>query len=226
MNQKEIIEKVEKEAKKYFEKANGCHDWSHVERVRKLALNIGKKEKANSFVLEVAALLHDIGRCEEMNKSRKNGGRVKFCHAEEGGKITREVLREYALSDEDVENIVHCVESHRCRNELIPETIEAKVLFDADKIDGLGAIGVGRIFLFAGSHGSRNLYTGNEKRLAKEGGDYSFTREDSAPLEYEIKLKYTIEKMITETGKEIARKRLDFMDSFFENFWKEIEGKR
>lgn len=226
MNKEEIIERIEKDAKKYFEKANGCHDWSHVERVRSLALNIGKKEGADLFILELASILHDVGRYEEMQKSKESNGSVKYCHAKEGARISRELLKNCDIKERDFKNIVHCVESHRHRNSLNPETIEAKVLYDADKIDGIGAIGIGRIFLFAGSHGSRNLYTGNEKRLAKEGGDYSYTKDDSAPLEYEIKLKYTLKKMLTDTGKKIAKKRLVLMDNFFESFWEEIEGKR
>ncbi|PIZ68623.1 MAG: phosphohydrolase, partial [Candidatus Portnoybacteria bacterium CG_4_10_14_0_2_um_filter_44_20] len=55
-----MIKQIESEAKKYFEKASGCHDWTHVERVRNLALKIGRKEKADLGILEIAALLHDI----------------------------------------------------------------------------------------------------------------------------------------------------------------------
>ncbi|MDH4330878.1 MAG: HD domain-containing protein [Candidatus Moranbacteria bacterium] len=223
---KKIIKEIEGEAKKYFEDANGCHDWDHVERVRNVALRIGKKEKADLGILELAVLLHDVERNNEMNEGRKEGCRVKFCHALEGGKIARNILKKYKLKDEDIENIVHCVESHRFRNELKPKTIEAKCLYDADKIDGIGAVGIGRDFLFAGSHGSRCLYTGNEKEIAKSGKDYSYTKEDSAVLEYEIKLKHTYKKMLTKSGKKFAKERSDFMKEFFKRFWEEVEGKK
>ncbi len=71
-----IIKKVEKEAREFFVGASGCHDWTHVDRVCNLALNIGRKEKADLSVLTLACLLHDIGRKEEM------ASRGKFCHAE------------------------------------------------------------------------------------------------------------------------------------------------
>ncbi|HHX58843.1 MAG TPA: HD domain-containing protein [Candidatus Moranbacteria bacterium] len=79
-----VIKKIEKEAREFFVGSNGCHDWSHVERVRNLALTIGKKEKADLQILEIAALLHDIARKDEISskksilscgKGGRNGGK-------------------------------------------------------------------------------------------------------------------------------------------------------
>jgi uncharacterized protein len=215
---KKIIAELEIEAKKFFKEASGCHDWSHVERVKKMALHIGKIEKADLAILEVAVLLHDIGRKEEMK------AKGLFCHAEAGAKTARKILEKYCFEKNQIENIVHCIETHRYRNSFVPETIEAKILFDADKIDSLGAIGIGRIFLFAGSMGSGCLYTGNEKKLAKKARDFSYTKEDSAVLEYEFKLKNIKNKMLTQTGKDISKQRSDFMEQYFEQFWKEVKG--
>jgi uncharacterized protein len=217
---KELINKIEVEARSYFVGASGCHDWSHVERVKNLALHIGKQEKADLHIIEIASLLHDIGRKEEM----KTKG--LFCHAEAGAKTARILLKKYSLVDEQIENIVHCIESHRFRNSYIPNTIEAKILYDADKLDSIGAIGVARDFLFAGNAGSNCLYTGNEKKLAKSKKDYSYTKEDSALLEYEINLKHVKDKIVTNTGKEIAEERHEFMKNFFVRFWQEVDGKK
>ncbi len=215
---KSIINKVEAEAKKFFRGASGCHDWTHIERVKNLALKIGEKEKADLQILEIAALLHDIGRKKEM----KNKG--LFCHAEYGGKIARKILKQYALNNNIINNVIHCIETHRFRNNLIPETLEAKILFDADKLDSIGAIGVARDFLFAGSSGSKTLYTGNEKKLARKIKNYSYTKEDSALLEYEVKLKHIKNKVLTQAGKQIAKDRHRFMVNFFKRFAKEING--
>jgi uncharacterized protein len=212
------IVKIKEESKKFFKDASGCHDWTHIERVRNLALRIGKKEKARLDVLEIASFLHDIGRKKEMKS------RGLFCHAEEGGRLAKNILKKYSIEKKNIDNIIHCISSHRYRNKNIPKTIEAKVLFDADKLDSIGAIGVARNFLFAGNAGSKNLYTGNEKRLAKENKDYCYTKEDSALLEYEIKLKYIKDKMLTKEGKKIAKERHDFMVDFHERFEKEIKG--
>ncbi len=217
MIKREIKEKIEKQAKKFFKQASACHDWTHIERVTKLALKIGKKEKADLDVLEVASLLHDIGRKEEI----KNKG--IFCHAEEGAKLARDILKKYDISSNDVKNILHCIITHRFKNSHTPKTIEAKVLFDADKLDSIGAVGVARDFLFAGNIGS-GLYTGNEKKKAKEKKDYSYTEEDTAILEYEISLKKIRDKIITKTGKKFAQERHDFMEKYFDRFWKEVDG--
>lgn len=217
---REFINKIEKEAKGYFKGASGCHDWTHIERVKVLALKIGKKEKADLKILEISTLLHDAGRRKEM----KNKG--KFCHAQKGAKLAEKILKKYKLNNEVIKNISHCILTHRYRNNHIPETIEAKVLFDADKLDSIGAIGVARDFLFAGNAGSNTLYTGNEKNLAKADKDYSYTKEDSAFLEYEIRLKNIKNKMLTEEGKRIARNRHIFMKEFFKRFWQEVKGKK
>ncbi len=219
MRKQEIIE-IERVASKFFIGASGCHDWSHVERVKFLALNIGKKEKANLKIIEVAALLHDIGRKDEM----KNKG--FFCHAECGAEMAKKILAKYSFENEDIKAIVHCIGTHRYRKGSAPETIEAKVLFDADKLDSIGAVGIGRDFLFAGSVGSNTLYTGNEKKLARSRKDYSYTKEDSAVLEYEIKLKHIKNKILTKAGKKMAKERHEFMEKFFRRFYLEVKGKK
>lgn len=216
---KEIIEKIKEEAKKYFRGASGCHDFSHVERVRNLAMRIGKKEKADLDALEIASYLHDIGRKEEME------AKGSFCHAEHGGELAGKILKKYKIGQEKIENIVHSIKSHRWRNSRVPATLEARILFDADKLDSIGAVGIARDFLFAGNAGSNTLYTGNEKKLAKSKKDYSYGKEDSAFLEYEIKLKHVKDKILTKEGKRIASERHRYMKEYFERFEREIEGK-
>jgi len=215
-----MIEKIEKEAKKYFVGSDGCHDWSHVERVRKLALMIGKKEKADLFVLEIASLLHDIKRKEEIDS------KGSFCHATEGEKEGRMILDKYNISDKQKKNICHCIRTHRFRNNDQPKTIEAKVLFDADKLDSIGAVGLGRAFLFAGSVGSCKMYTNKEKEIAKLDKDMTFKEGDSAILEYEVKLKKIKNMMMTKAGKEIAKDRHNYMVEFIKRFWLEVKGKK
>lgn len=214
-----MIDKITKEAKKFFIESSGCHDWSHVERVKNLALKIGKKEKADLEILEISAILHDIGRKKEMKQ------KGLFCHAEYGARIAQKILKKYNFDKNKIERIVHCIGSHRYRKNELPKTIEAKIMYDADKLDSIGAIGIGRDFLFAGNAGSKTLYTGNEKKLAKTGKDYSYTKEDSAVLEYEIKLKHIKGKILTKTGKILARERHQFMVNFFKRMNKEISGK-
>jgi len=151
----------------------------------------------------------------------KKGG---FCHAEKSAELSKDILEKYDIDQKDRDNILHCIITHRFRNAHIPETIEAKIIFDSDKLDSIGAIGIARAFLFSGGAGSNNLYTGNEKKLAEDGGNYSYTKEDSAVLEYEIKMKKIKDKVLTETGKKVAQARHNFMERYFNQFWQEVKG--
>lgn len=222
---KNLIKKIEAEAKKYFQKASGCHDWTHVERVRTLALKICKKEKADLGILELAALLHDIHKPEEM----KSKG--KFCHAEKGAETARKILKKYGVGDNAIKKVAHCIISHRTKNNYTPEILEAKILYDADRLDGIGAIGIARDFQFAGfiaAHLAKPklLYTGREKQLVKSGRKYDYTPDDTAILEYEKEIKYIKNKLLTKEGKRIGKERHNYMKKFFERFWKEVKAEK
>jgi len=215
---KKVIKTIENEAKKFFEDSSWCHDWTHIDRVRNIALRLAQQEKADKFVVETAALLHDIGRSDEM----KSKG--AFCHAEISVQLAKKILLKHKFSEKQRENILHCIISHRIRNNHQPATIEAKVLFDADKLDAIGAVGIARDFLFAGYLKNGQLYTGREKQLAKTGKCYDYSCEDTAILEYEIDLKYIWKRMLTKAGKEFARSRHEFMTGYFKRFWQEVDG--
>jgi len=210
---KTILEKVKKEAKNKLSGINSCHEWEHTERVYNLAINIGKKEKADLEVLGLAAMLHDIARKEE---DKSNG---KIDHAEEGAILAKKVLSKYNISKEKIENIAHCIQTHRYRNNKIPQTKEAKILYDADKLDAIGAIGIGRAFSFAGHVGAK---VHNKDVDLKKTKQYSV--DDTAWREYEMKLKYIKDKILTKEGKRIANQRHKFMKVFFERLNKEVEG--
>lgn len=211
---KRVIKEIEKEAKKFFIGIHGCHDWSHVERVRKLALKIGRVERADLRIVEVAALLHDIGRREE------DLSKGLVCHAERSVEKSRKLLAKYKFTKKDTDNILHSILSHRFRNNHEPQTIEAKVLFDADKLDSIGAIGIGRIFQFSGEVGAK-LY--NEDR-ANAHKTKAYSEEDTAWRDFLVKESKVKDRMLTKTGKRIAVGRHRFMVNFFKQFWQEIDG--
>ena len=98
-----LFKKIEKEAKKYFAGTNGCHDWDHTARVLALARHIDKVEKADLEIVELATILHDIGRPEQL---RTKG---LICHAEYGAKLARDILSRYDISAEKIERIAHCI---------------------------------------------------------------------------------------------------------------------
>ena len=97
-----------------------------------------------------------------------------------------------------------------------PETLEERIVYDADKLDSLGAFGVARSFHFAGRIGAR-LHNSREEAINSE----AYSREDTAYREYLVKLRYLPEKMLTATGAEMAKKRAEFMFAFFDELEKE-----
>lgn len=204
---------VRDEAQAFFSDARGSHDWEHTERVYALCMSIGREEGADLDVLRFAAVLHDVGRgFEDESKGR-------ICHAKKGAAIAREVLLKHGVDDGKVDEIVHCIECHRFRGGKVPISLEAKVLFDADKLDSIGAVGVGRAFLFAGEVGAR-LHNGDVDVLKTE----AYSREDTAYREFMVKLRKVKERMLTSSGRRMALGRHRFMVEFFEVLDKEVRG--
>ena len=208
-----LVDEIEKDAKPFFKNAKGCHDWDHVERVYNLCLRIGKEENADMGVLKLAALLHDLARTEEQES------KGKICHAEKSAKIARKILERHNVDKEKIERVVHCIETHRFRGNKIPESKEAKILFDADNLDSIGAVGVGRAFLYAGEIGAKL----HNKDIDVENTD-AYTKEDTAYREFVVKLRKVKERMLTKEGKRIAEERHGFMMDFFNRLDKEVDG--
>ncbi|MGB5156063.1 HD domain-containing protein [Desulfobacterium sp. N47] len=210
-----IKDYVRKKAEKFFEGAKTSHDWEHTLRVCSLCERIGPVEKADMEVLIAAALLHDIGRAEQ------DASFGAVCHAEKGAQMAEPIIKELFLSQARKENIIHCIRSHRFRGKCMPETAEAKVLFDADKIDAIGAVGVARAFLFAGEVGAK-LHNPD----IKVEDTKPYTREDTGYREYKVKLYRIRERILTCEGKKFAEERHAFMEEFFKRFTEEYDGKR
>ena len=165
-------------------------------------------------VLLVAALLHDIGRRHQDNS------RGSVCHAEQGAAMTAELMVAFPLTDDQKTNVVHCVHAHRYRKAPHPDTIEARVLFDADKLDAIGAVGIARAYQFAGEVGARLHNPNRDVRHTR-----AYSREDTGYREYQVKLRHIRDRMLTATGRRVAEGRHHFMVQFFDRFLDEIEGR-
>ena len=209
------VENIKILAKRMFAAAKGSHDWEHTLRVFRLCQRIGNAEKADMDVLLIAACLHDIGRCYQ---DASNG---RICHAEKGAELAEPLICPLSLSEERKDNILHCIRSHRFRGDSAPKTIEARILFDADKLDAIGAVGIGRAFLFAGEVGAR-LH--NSSLNIDDTRPYS--KEDTGYREYRVKLSKIKDRILTEEGKRLAADRDAFMVSFFDRFLSEYEGEK
>jgi len=216
MKYKKIWRAVKKELS---DSAHGIH---HTERVYHLCKKLSS-EKVDEDVLLPAAILHDIARDQEDNDDSR-----KTDHAELGAEMSEKILMEIGFEQNKIEEIKHCIRTHRFRGNKKSETIEAKILSDADKLDAIGAVGVARMFMLAGQFEEHiyrfvdpELYA--EKNMTQDGMVKKIS-DHSPNLEYELKLKKIPERLYTEKAKEIAKERLDHMESFFSRLEREIEG--
>lgn len=210
---KDLVRQVRREARRLMARGRGSHGFDHVKRVLSLSLRLGREAGADLEVLTLAALLHDIGRSEEDRTAGKS------CHAEVGSREAGEILGRHGASPSTLRKVRDCVRQHRFRGDAAPVSLEAKILFDADKIDSLGAVGIGRAFLFAGEVGARLHNTAAE---AEKAAPYSDG--DTAFREYQVKLRKLPRRMKTPEGRRMGRERAAFMEMFFRRLTAETKG--
>ena len=199
---------VREQVKAILADGEGCHDFDHTLRVLKNAELLAEEESCSpreKILVGLAALLHDCARPEEL----ASGG--KLCHAELGAAKAEKILRQLGCNDpEAVRLICDAVRSHRFRGKARPQTLIAKVLHDADKLDSIGAVGIGRAFHYAGHLGARLHNTEQEALNSRE-----YSREDTAYREYLVKLRHVPERLTTDSGRRHAMEREKFMHEFF-----------
>ena len=210
-----MLDSVKQLAYKHFQTARGSHKWDHTLRVCRLCERIARVERVDMDVLLAAAYLHDIGRSYQ---DESNGA---VCHAEKGARMAGPIVKKLAISENQKKNILHCIRSHRFRGSHKPSTPEARVLFDADKLDAIGAVGVARAFLFAGEVGAR---------LHSQPADIEDTKpysvDDTGYREFKVKLSKIKDRILTAEGRRLAEDRHVMMVEFFKRFLEEYKGKR
>ena len=209
----ELLAGLRRISAEHCTEAGGSHGPDHTERVFQNAMAIGRKMGAKLDILAPAALLHDIGRSAE---HRSKG---EICHAAMGAEMAENILQELGYSEEDRAAICHCIRAHRFRGGERPESLEAKIIFDADKLDSIGAIGIGRAFLFAGQIGAQ-LHNPD----ANHDLTAPYSAEDTAYREFQVKMCKICSIMLTPMGRKIAKRRHDFMEIFFAELNLEIYG--
>ena len=215
MNDKKFEKKfraLERRLKRQLKRAPGCHDYDHTCRVLTNAVTLAEQlPEADLQVVRMAALLHDCARTEELSTKGKR------CHARLGAALAKTWLEEEGGFEPDfIKQVANAVRTHRYRSGKLPDTLEGEIVYDADKLDSLGAIGIGRAFLFAGREGAR---VHNSAREALHGRAYG--PEDTAYREYLVKLRQLPEALRTEPGRELAARRAEFMRAFFDELNRE-----
>ncbi|MFA5405855.1 MAG: HD domain-containing protein [Candidatus Nanoarchaeia archaeon] len=186
----------------------GGHGTEHINRVYNNALRIAKIEQCDVEVVKAAALMHDIAR--HLDESNPNGP----CHAEQGAEMARELLKEYDYTPAQQDNIVHSIRVHRYSTQIKPETIEAGILQDADRLDALGAMIIARVFYQAGKH------HGSMHDPSIPAGEYKGAANTTTAINhfYEKILKIKPETFNTKKGQELARERYEYVKEFVKRF--------
>lgn len=193
---------------------DSAHDREHIFRVLYTALDIAESEpSAELEILTAACLLHDIGRPAQFADPT-------LCHAEVGSGMAYDFLIGIGWTEERAAHVRDCVYTHRFRSGCPPRSIEAKILFDADKIDVSGAMGMARSLMYSGAVG-RTLYSLNADGTVNDDADAD---EPSFFREYHFKLKNIYGKFFTERGKEIALGRRRAAEDFYNALLSEVKG--
>lgn len=191
---------------------DSAHDREHIYRVLYTALEIARTEQdVNYDVLVCACLLHDIGRKEQFENP-------SVCHAMAGADKAYAFLVENHFTKEFAERVSRCIRVHRFRKDCRPESIEEMILFDADKIDVSGTIGIARTLLYKGQL-SQPLYS-----LTPDGQVSDGTNDirESFFQEYKYKLEKIYDSFYTARGKEIAKGRQESAVRFYRSLLQEV----
>jgi uncharacterized protein len=191
-----------------------AHGWEHIDRVYKLARTIAAREGADSFIVSMATLLHDLGRAtDEMDEHGRH-----IHHADLSVTLAGELLERYEVPAAKREAIVHAIVAHSFSKGIEPLTLEARVVRDADRLDGLGAIGVLRWAITGALRRATRSYHPEDPFAERH------TLDDSRYMldHFYSKLLKLADTMSTETGRELARERTAFMRVYLDEFRREL----
>jgi len=209
----DLIEETITFVKDELKDAESGHDWWHTYRVYNLAKHIAKNENVNMEIVELGALLHDIA-----DRKFHNGDETI------GPKKAKEFL-EGKVKQETIEHVIKIIENISFSSEQKFKSKELDVVQDADRLDGIGAMGIARTFIYSG-HKNIVMYDPDIKPK------HNMTREEykknkgTAINHFYEKLLLLKDKMNTETGKKMAERRHEFMELYLEEFYNEWEGKK
>lgn len=202
------------------------HDMDHVFRVFNIAMKLARDEEVDMEVLQVALYLHDIARVKE---DKDQSGRTD--HALLGAEMSREILKNLKYSDKFINHVVECILSHRYKTGVKPSSIEAKILFDADKLDSVGAVGIARMFMWLGAHKAPIYKKVDIEEYAKDnlGGDLKGKihekHKHSAQIEFETKYKNITDSLYTKKARELGQERVEYFKKYLDRLEDEVLGR-
>ena len=195
-------------ARQWYPEYEPVHGFDHVLRVLHLATWLGEKLAADLEILKAAALLHDA------SGAHPEGEEGRESHEHTSAKFAVEVLLAEGWEQEAIRAVEHCIRAHRYRGQIKPETIEAQILFDADKLDVIGAFGVSRTIGFAIQAG-QPIYAEPSAQFLESGIEIS-GEAHSAYHEYLYKLVKVKQRLYTTPAQELASSRFKILKKFFD----------
>lgn len=206
------IEKLKPYVIDLFKRDSSGHDISHLIRTMNTALYLQEKEGEDRIIIGIAAFLHDVHRIMQ-NESGK------FVSPKDSLEKVKEILSHIDLTDEQVNKICYAIEQHEEYNwnGKNVDDINTLILQDADNMDAIGAIGIGRTFSYGGSH---NVIMYDDKVPLNQNDDYSESNGDDESTIHHFyhKLFKLGDNMNTTTAKNLANRRIEFMKTFVKEF--------
>ncbi len=210
------------QASNWYPAGDPVHGLEHIQRVYRLAERIAQEESADVEIVRAAALLHDLDSSLIASGSEPSAN-LRQQHQLSSAELAGEILQAEGWSQERIAAVQHCIRSHRFRQQSEPpQTLEARVLYDADKLDAIGATGFARAIAFA--------VQANQPFYARPSVQFSTTGQaqpgepHSAYHEYIFKLSKIESGLHTPSARRLAQKRSQVMHSAFEHLAAEMEG--
>lgn len=199
---------------------DAAHDYDHLERVMTLADTLSAREGGDLLTIWASVALHDIGQAREAHL----GGD----HALIGAELAAELLTNTPFPQQSIPAVQQAIRDHRLTKGVIPQSLEGRILYDADKLDSLGAIGIGRLYCITGRY-NQKVYSPVPDDVVPPVNPAVVRdlrrRSDYSPyIEFQLLFGNLPNRMTTNTGREMARERFAFMEEFFARLKQEAEG--
>ncbi len=212
MDKETIVKQTEEYIQTKLQGEGSGHDWWHIYRVLKNAIYIGKEEKADLFVVQLAALLHDVADWKFHDRDNNIGS-----------KLAREWLENLRVDEETISHVCNIIEDVSFKGASVKtpmKTKEGMIVQDADRLDAIGAIGIARTFAYGG-YKSREIYNPTIKPEKHESFEQYKNSRGSVINHFYEKLLLLKDLMNTETARKIAGGRHAFMEQFLDRFFEE-----
>jgi uncharacterized protein len=216
MTKDDVLTSVQKCVRETLQNDGSGHDWYHALRVRNTALRLAREEHADEFVVELAALLHDIADW-------------KTCDGDEtvGPRKTKEILTSQGVEEQIIDHVASIIATLSFKGAGVNTpmtTLEGQIVQDADRLDAMGAIGIARTFAYGGSKG-RLIYDPEVKPTLHTNKEAYLNDNGHTINHFYEKLLLLKDRMNTKTAKKLAEGRHAFMEEYLNHFFEEWQGK-